>query len=392
MSKALFIISALALLNAAAAIEWSSESEETVHPGVNITKGDFLINVMDFDANSKLIRLMIYKQNTSLREDILSEGKESIYDDELKISVIEIWSSEKGEKWARLKIYLSSRPELRISISTDKNEYRPGNAIVSTITVRNNGNETIRNVEVNIDPGFLELRNGNLKTDLGDMTKGQSRTLNLEFKVPITDAGYTSITLNASGKDLKNVIYFATAQRKIKIIQKITSSSGQTDITVRTEPVVLTKSVDSLVASRGDEITVNIRAWNEGEKRAILNITDELPEGTILAFGNLSRDVVLEKNQSIDYSYTLRLIRGGQIELPAARAIIKYSNYTEEVSSGYLTILAIEPSQDMATPTSGETPKKAEGFETVLVVTIFLILYLTTGPRYLRGHTIQKDE
>ncbi len=379
MFKAFFIIAALALLNAAAAIEWSSESEETVHPGVNITKGDFLINVMDFDANSKLIRLMIYKQNTSLREDILSEGKESIYDDELKISVIEIWSSEKGEKWARLKIYLSSRPELRISISTDKNEYSPGNAIVSTITVRNNGNETIRNVEVNIYPGFLELRNGNLKTDLGDMTKGQSRTLNLEFKVPLTDAGYTSITLNASGKDLKNVIYFASAQRKIKIIQKITSSSGQTDITVRTEPVVLTKSVDSLVASRGDEITVNIRAWNEGEKRAILNITDELPEGTILASGDLSRDVVLEKNRSIDYSYTLRLIRGGQIELPATRAINKYSNYTVEVSSGYLTILAIEPSQDMATPTSGETPKKADGFEAVLVVVNFLIIFFVSS-------------
>ena len=110
-----------------------------------------------------------------------------------------------------------------------------------------------------------------------------------------------------------------------------------------------------------------------------MNITDELPEGTILASGDLSRDVVLEKNQSIDYSYTLRLIRGGQIELPATRAIIKYSNYTAEVSSGYLTILAIEPSQDMATPTSGETPKKADGFEAVLVVVNFLIIFFVSS-------------
>lgn len=191
--------------------------------------------------------------------------------------------------------------------------------------------------------------------------------------MPLTDAGYASITLNASGKDLKNVIYFATAQRKIKIIQKITSSSGQTDIKIRTEPVVLTKSVDSLVASRGDEIKVNIRAWNEGEKRAIVNITDELPEGTILSSGNLSQDVILEKNQSIEYSYTLRLIRGGQIELPAVKGIIKYSNYTAEVSSGNLMILAIEHSDDIITPTYSETTKTADGFEAVLFIAVFLL-------------------
>ncbi len=377
---------------------------------------------------------------------------------------------------------LRAKPDMRISISTNRNEYNPLDTIATTVTLRNNGNDKIKNVELNIDPGTLELEGGSLNYNFNEIPAGQSKSLILYFKAPLlAEAKSITIGVNASGTDVKNINYSASASIKIKILQnriievqktlassiyndEITSAyitirnkgainldsievkdeipdgftsendinllwslnlasgeekrisyplkpllpgtydvpaaqaqfaiggkqyivkSNTSRITVHAPLIVLTKTVDSAVAYLGDQITVTINVRNEGDKQARVKITDDLPSKADLLSGDLSWTAVLEKNESKSYTYTMKLNKAGELELPPAKANITYlqNSYNFTVSSRNLAVLVVESLDKKQIATSSPSiPARTStpGFGGIIASIAFIFIYLIKRKR-----------
>ncbi len=466
-------------------VYWTTKTAQTLHSGDTISRGGFQLSVADFDIYNKFFRLTIYKINTILKEDVLGIGATSTYNDEIKLVVIDVWSTGKGDSWVKAEVYLRAKPDMRISISTNRNEYNPLDTIATTVTLRNNGYDKIKNVELNIDPGTLELEGGSLNYNFNEIPAGQSKSLILYFKAPLlAEAKSITIGVNASGTDVKNINYSASASIKIKIlqnriieVQKTLASSIYNDertsayitirnkgainldsievkdeipdgftsendinllwslnlasgeekrisyplkpllpgtydvpaaqaqfaiggkqyivksntsrITVHAPLVVLAKTVDSAVAYLGDQITVTINVRNNGDKQARVKITDDLPSKADLLSGDLSWTAVLEKNESKSYTYTMKLNKAGELELPPAKANITYlqNSYNFTVSSRNLAVLVVESldKKQIATssPSSPSIPARTStpGFGGIIASIAFIFIYLIKRKR-----------
>ncbi len=120
--------------------------------------------------------------------------------------------------------------------------------------------------------------------------------------------------------------------------------SNTSRITVHGPLVVLAKTVDSTVAYISDQIMVTINVRNDGDKQAMVKITDDLPSKADILSGDLSWTAVLDKNESKSYTYIMKLNKAGELELPAAKANITYvqNSYNFTVSSRNLTVLVVE--------------------------------------------------
>ncbi|MBA3037931.1 MAG: DUF11 domain-containing protein [Desulfobacterium sp.] len=465
------------LVGSAEEVKWTTKTVETLHSGDAISRGGFQLSAADFDMYNKFFLLTIYKNNTILKEDILGIGDTSTYNDEIKLVVIDVWSTGKGDSWVKAEVYLRAKPDMRISISTNRNEYNPQDTIATTVTLRNNGNDKIKNVGLNIDPGVLEPVGGSLKYDFNEIPSGQSKSVTIDFKAPLlAEAKYMTIGVNASGTDVKNINYSASASIKIKILQnriiemqKTLASSIYTDevtsayitirnkgainlnsievkdeipdgftsendinllwslnlasgeekrisyplkpllpgtydvpaaqaqfvidrkqytvksntsrITVHAPLIVLTKTVDSAVAYISDQITVTINVRNDGDKQAMVKITDDLPSKADLLSGDLSWTSVLEKNESKSYTYTMKPNKAGELELPPAKANITYlqNSYNFTVSSRNLAVLVVESLDKKQIATSSPSiPARTStpGFGGIIASIAFIFIYL----------------
>ncbi|HWQ95741.1 MAG TPA: hypothetical protein VN368_00060, partial [Candidatus Methylomirabilis sp.] len=411
----LFLLNYTVLTGDAEEVRWVDNSTHTLHPEENISKGKFEIKAVDFDELRNLVRLIIYKEKTIVKEDVLGVGDISIYNDEIKVLITDMWNNAKGDKWVKAEVYLKAEPDLKIDISTNKNEYRPRDSIITTITVRNSGDERIQDVNLIIDHGLLEISGEYLKYKFSEIQAGQSKSLTIEPVVPwLIELQNLTISAGAYGTDMKNVNHTTSALKKINLLpeksievekklanninvgdtaparitikntgaydltsievideipdgfelssdtnlrwnmslargeertisyyfkplmsdvfdipaatvqfnageKKYTAKSNISKIIVHGPELVLTKTVSSSIAAVGDEITITINVRNEGDAPAMFTLTDSSPLNAEILSGNLNFYGVLNKNESQNYSYILRINKAGEIELPAAK-------------------------------------------------------------------------
>lgn len=156
------------------------------------------------------------------------------------------------------------------------------------------------------------------------------------------------------------------ASAQFTVNNKPYSASSQTPTIVVNGPkIVLNKTVDKPAANLNEEVTVTISINNAGNIATKAEVNDSLPEGTSLVSGSTELEsAFLELNTPQTFSYTIRMDREGEIELPAAVANytdIEYRGVTRSVLSSEKPVITVtDPSKITPIPTiQEETPEQA---------------------------------
>ena len=326
-------------------VRWETSSNHTLHQGEMISKGGFVVSAFDFDTRSDTVSITIFKGNTTVSQDVLGAGGMSTYNDDIKIIVRELWGGDRKDQWVKIEVFLRKRPGLAISISTDKNEYKPQNTVSATVTVRNNGNDKIQRVELNIDSG-LESVYQNSRYYFGEIQNGKSEKIIMEYRVPLlSESKYITVTANASGIDWKNVTYTASASKKITVL-----------------PVqyleIKKMFTDSLFLHETASAYIKIRNTGIVDLKSI-QVTDEIPAGFELKNGTgLKWNLSLKPGEETSYFYLLKPVYSGNLSVPAAAAefTVNGTNYIVESNRPHVLVRGPRPVITKTTKSSVVAP------------------------------------
>jgi uncharacterized repeat protein (TIGR01451 family) len=223
-------------------LQWAPGVSNTLHLYDVITYNGYTVKAIDFpnpvesDRYSEtpsepvdpFVGLNISKNDSFTNTTAL--GLEESYitpDGELRVTVRGLppknstdWLMESYNPWALVELNQRGKPELEVSVDTDKDEYSSADdtEIIASVTIRNSGTADAVNVDLNVDAPF-SAKSGGLKYHYERIKKGESVTEEITFisPVPTEDKTY-SILANISAYDVKNLPYPANSSKQLSVI------------------------------------------------------------------------------------------------------------------------------------------------------------------------------
>jgi uncharacterized repeat protein (TIGR01451 family) len=223
-------------------LQWTSGVSNTLHRNDIITYNGYTVKAIDFpnpvesDRYSEtpsepvdpFVGLNVSKNGSFANTTAL--GIEESYitpDGELRVIVRELpsknstdWLMESYNPWAIVELNPRGKPELEVSIDTDKDEYSSADdtEIITSVTIRNSGTADAVNVDLNVDAPF-SAKSGGLKYHYERIKKGESVTEEITFISPIPTEDKTySILANISAYDVKNLPYPVNSSKQLSVI------------------------------------------------------------------------------------------------------------------------------------------------------------------------------
>jgi uncharacterized repeat protein (TIGR01451 family) len=366
MNKTLILILIVLLLEIPLAssympndIEWAPSTEAILYKGNNFTNGPYTVVAIQFPTPvpgfkelqtnkilpetpvSPVVYLEIYNNGALMKETVLylRSPYEIDPDYEVKVSLIDIlpgtsseWVMEYYKPWAKVSISLRGKPKFEVTVTTDKTNYvsSTDEILTATVKVTNTGDAVARNVEVDLDPGVLQLRGGSTSqfhhTYL-ELKKGETQSFPVIFLVPKVAAD-TSYTLSAKtkGYDVKDLEY---------------QVSGSLAIPVASKPFITGVSVSKAIKNRiylKDTILVRVTVSNGGDFDLYnVRLTDSLNENFKLLFDSpLQWEIpVIESGHDESRTYSLKPLETNLdgFTIPAANAHFMINNKEYNASS-----------------------------------------------------------
>lgn len=241
-----FINIALALDNPA--LQWAPGVSATLQREGNISLGEYSVKAVSFPAPvehdkyknipaepvEQSVGLTISKNGILIDTIMLGLAESYITpDNELKVTVKDMpskdspeWLFESYEPWAIIELNPRGKPELTVSVETDKNEYTSSSAteIVTVVTLKNTGTADAFNVDMNIKTN-LPIKKGILKFHY-DSVKIGSASETITFSSPnIAETKSYEIVANVTGYDVKELPYTTESQNTISVLTEQASLS-----------------------------------------------------------------------------------------------------------------------------------------------------------------------
>ncbi len=231
-------------------IEWAPAVTGTLHKGESLSNGDYTVKVVQLsssvqgykDLNGNIFPetpvdkpsalIDIYKNDVFMQETVLSLQSEAYIDTDYEVMIsatgftaknAKEWVYEYYNPWVTVGLSLRGKPDIEVNVTTDKTAYTTGRDLVITasVKVKNNGDATARNVDVNLNAGGLQVRGDDTKQlhqfyDV--LEKGNSQEFNVIFVVPelINQQSY-SLQADAKGMDVKDIWSNSTDTASITI-------------------------------------------------------------------------------------------------------------------------------------------------------------------------------
>ncbi len=209
--------------------------------------------------------------------------------------------------------------------------------------------------------GVYELKNITVTDSTNENFELESNT-SLQWVIPDLEPGQewsTTYSIKALGASL-NGFPIPPANAAFTFNNNpYTIYSQSSTVIVYGPDIVVEKTVDKPVVNLGDDVTVTVNINNVGNIVTHVAVNDSLPDGASLINGTTSlASTSLELNTPEIFSYTMKMNKEGEIELPAAVA-----NYTDFAYSGMKrsassserpVITVINPGEITSTP--AETP------------------------------------
>ena len=322
-----FRITALRIENESATVEayrygkerlWARECATRLKIGENISAGDYLVHVIDFESGT--VALGIYANGTHLASDRFDVGESRIYDETLKVRLRYI-----EDDHCIIEAYLRLSTDLVMRIDT-LDIYQPDQIIQCSVNIQNTG-LPIRNAVLEV---VADEQNFTMHYPVID----SNDTFDVAIYPPVLPyQSNLSIVANLTWCIWNGDDYFANCTRTVVI----------------TPYIIAEKSVAPDELNLPESVIIAITLKNVGSTYTEVRLTDSLPEG----FGTSSTTewtLQLVPNQPQQITYQISPKDAGTFVIPACRA--EYGEYA--VSSHPCRITVHGPSI-MATKTVLDT-------------------------------------
>jgi uncharacterized repeat protein (TIGR01451 family) len=246
-------------------------------------------------------------------------------------------------------ITVSPKPaetQVVISKAVKDHIYLQDPAYVS-ISVGNGGVYELKNITVidSVNENFELISNTSLQWVIPDLKPGQNWGTTYSIK---------ALGASLSGFSIPTAIATFTFNN-----EPYTIYSQPSTVVVYGPEIIVEKTVDKPVVNLGEDVTVTVNINNVGNIVAYAAVNDSIPEGSSLVNGTISlASTSLELNTPETFSYTMRMNKEGEIELPSA--VVKYigsanSGMKRSTSSSEKPVITvINPSE--ITSTTTKTP------------------------------------
>lgn len=365
MNKSLIFILIILLLEIPIAssfttsdIEWASATQATLYRGGNLTNGPYSVIAVQFPTSvqgfknfkneivpetsvSPMVYLEIYKNSILMKEIVLSPQSASEIDPdyEVMVSLTDIlpgtsrdWVDVYYNPWAKVSISLRGKPKLEVKVTTDKTNYvsNTDDIMTATVEVKNTGDATARDVEVDLTPGVLQLRGGSTSQfhqNYLELKKGETQSFQIILMVPkvAADTSYL-LNVNAKGYDIKNLGYQASGSLEVPVSPKAFSTG-----------ISVSKSVKKMIYLK-DMIVVRVTVSNGGPfDIQNVRLTDSLNENFKLLFDSPLHWEKSEIKSGQDWceTYSLKPLETNLdgFTIPAANALFTINNKEYNSSS-----------------------------------------------------------
>lgn len=348
-------------------IEWAPAVEGTLYKGNNLTNGPYMVKAVQFPSpvrgfkNFKgeiipetsvdpMVYLEIYKDGTFLKEALLTmqSGPELDPDYEFRISAVEFlpgnsreWVMEYYKPWAKVAVSLRGKPELNVTVTTEKASYTSSSdqVITAKVTIKNNGDAIAKNVDVLLNPDKLVLRGGGtgqLHQSYLELKKDESKSYEVVFLVPdVVDQTNYSLSADTKSIDVKNLEY---------------KSSGSVSITVSPKQnyYSVSKAFSKSRIYLSDMLMVRLNVANNGA----MDMTDIILTDSINPNFELKSDTSLTWNIPVikpgewkDIGYSIKPLETSinGFTFPVVNAQFKVNNKQYNISSNASTVIVNGP-------------------------------------------------
>jgi uncharacterized repeat protein (TIGR01451 family) len=332
-------------------IEWAPATVATLYKGGNLSNGPYLVIADQFPTPvrgfknykneivpettvSPMVYLEIYKNGALMKEIVLTPQSwiEIDPDYEVQVSLTEIlsgtsrdWVDVYYNPWAKVSISLRGKPKLEVKVTTDKTNYvsSTDDILTATVEVKNTGDAVARDVEVELNPGVLQLRGGSTSQfhqNYLEMKKGETQSFQVILMVPkvAADTSYL-LNVNAKGYDVKNLEYKASGSLAVPVSPKAFSTGISVSKAVKKMIYLKDMAVIRVTVSNGGLFDIhNVR------------LTESLNENFKLLFDSPMQWEIPEIKSGQDWSATYSLkpletnLNG--FTIPAANALFTINN------------------------------------------------------------------
>lgn len=95
---------------------------------------------------------------------------------------------------------------------------------------------------------------------------------------------------------------------------------NNSNLTIHGPFILIDKLVSANSVNQGDTVNVTLDISNEGDRAAHIQVSDQLPLGSVLVAGKTDLSQVLRANESVSLEYSIKMTRTGAITVPAGQA------------------------------------------------------------------------
>ncbi len=322
-------------------LEWACGNSKELHLDETISNGNFTVEAYNFprsDRNeTRFVGIRLYKNGVPVSDQTLVEGEDYIYDDEIRITVIEFsvpssdWATGLPEElWAEVKMEPVGIPCFDVEFECDKDEYLAYSSDIEVdITIQNTGDSEAHNVDIDVGAEGLRAIGGKAhhhshNLEKGKRVDGETDTpaldpIILRFEAPsVIEDTVFNIAVNIECYDIRGVKYSYFESYPVKVLGMFKIS----------------KSINDNIYM--DEIaTVTISLRNDGT-RPINSITvrDTLPsEFEPVENSSIVRELDLGAGECRSFTYQLKPVQPSEVGYVIPAAIAEWTENGETYSA-----------------------------------------------------------
>jgi uncharacterized repeat protein (TIGR01451 family) len=351
MSKIIPILLLILCLSTACAydeddLEWACGKSKELHLGEEISCGNYTVVAYNFPRSdhTQFVGIKLYENNIMVADQTLTEGKDYIHDDEVRITALKLWMTNHDwtdvptDQWAKIKIEPRGLPCFEVEFETEKDEYEPYSVIEMDLIIQNIGDAEAEDVNVYVDAEAFEMIQGTARyhrsgIEKGELVDGRTDTaafdpITLRFDVPsVIEDSIFNLTVNIEYYDIKDTKYSYSISYPVKVL----SMFG------------ISKSINDNIYM--DEIaTVTVSLRNDGTRPInSIRVSDTLPsEFELDGNSSLEWGLDLKAGECRSFTYSLKPLQPSEVGYFLPPAIAQWDEggrrYSARSDLPYITV------------------------------------------------------
>ena len=243
--------------------------------------------------------------------------------------------------WAKVAVSLRGKPELDVTVTTEKASYTSSSdqMITAKVNIKNNGDAIAKNVDVLLNPDKLVLRGGGtgqLHQLYLELKKDESKSYEVVFLVPdVVDQKTYNLSADTKSFDVKNLEY---------------KSNGSVSITVSPKQnyYSVSKAFSKSRIYLNDMLMVRLNIANNGAMDMTdIILTDSInPNFELKSDTPLTWDIpVIKPGEWKDIGYSIKPLETSinGFTFPEVNAQFKVNNKQYNISSNTSTVIVNGP-------------------------------------------------